>query len=191
MMRQHLSEDRLLEVCLDREPLASERRHLALCPSCEERRARVALLVGEVSDVAAAEADVAFGPERLARQRARILQRLEHEGRPGRLISFPASPVPAPSLRTRPRTRWVGVAAAAGLVIGLLAGQVTQQFRGVMAPPSQAGLDRAPGTLQAVSMTLSDEEFLGRLELAAEDTSGAALQPLDDMTPLVWEVAAQ
>jgi hypothetical protein len=44
---------------------------------------------------------------------------------------------------------------------------------------------------QVVSTTLSEEEFLGRLEVAIEGTGGSALRPLDDLTPLVWEVAAQ
>jgi hypothetical protein len=29
------------------------------------------------------------------------------------------------------------------------------------------------------------------LEVAIEGTSGASLRPLDDLTPLVWEVAAK
>jgi hypothetical protein len=37
---------------------------------------------------------------------------------------------------------------------------------------------------------LSEEEFLGQMELALESTSGATLEPLHEMTPLVWEVAA-
>jgi hypothetical protein len=38
---------------------------------------------------------------------------------------------------------------------------------------------------------MTEEEFLGRLEVAIEGTGGSALRPLDDLTPLVWEVAAQ
>jgi len=189
MTARHLSDDRLVEICLDGAHAAD--RHLAGCAACEARRARIARLLTETSAVATAEADRAFGDERLARQRARILQRLEHEGRPGRLITFPASQAPVPALRSRPRTRWIAVAASAGLVIGLLAGQVSQQFRGGAWMPAAASLEPDAPALQAVSMTLSEEELLGQLELVTEGTTGSALRPLDDLTPRVWEVAAQ
>ena len=65
--------------------------------------------------VTTAEADAAFSDERLAKQRARILQRLEQEGRPGRVITFPAAHTQRPPLRARPGMRWVAGAAAAGL----------------------------------------------------------------------------
>ena len=191
MTTRHLSDHRLVEICFDAAALAAEQRHLVSCPACEARRTGIAQLLSETAGVSTAEADLAFGEERLARQRARILQRIEQEGRPGRVIAFPAGSGPAPTLRSRPRTRWVAVAAAAGLVIGLLAGQLSQQIRGGARTPLAGGGEPDIPTLQAVSMTLSDEELLGQLELAIEATTGSALQPLDDLTPRVWEVAAQ
>lgn len=191
MTAQHLSDHRLVEICFDTDALTAEEQHLARCPGCEERRTRIVRLLDDAAEVVIAEADRAFSPERLARQRAQILQRIEHEGRPGRLIAFPASHAPVPALRARPGTRWIAVAAAAGLVIGLLAGQVSQQLRVGARPPVQTSLEPAAPALQAVSMTLTDEELLGQLELAIEGTTGSALRPLDDLTPRVWEVAAQ
>jgi hypothetical protein len=88
--------------------------------------------------------------------------------------------------------RWIAGAAAAGLVIGLLAGHFAHDLpAGGALPASQAAGTPAAARLQAVSTTMSEEEFLGRLEVAIEGTSGSALRPLDDLTPLVWEVAAQ
>jgi hypothetical protein len=204
MRYPHLSDDRLIDLCLHQTTAATERQHLAGCGVCEERRASLARLLTEVSDVASAEADALFTAERLDRQRAHILQRVEQESRHGRLISFPASHGSSPTLlRTRPAARWIAGAAAAGLFIGLLAGHLAHDFTAgrVMPPgvasrftqglaPRTAASPEAAG-FQAVSATMSEEEFLGRLEMAVEGTGGSALRPLDDLTPLVWDVAAQ
>jgi len=193
MRHPHLSDDRLIDVCLDHAPGATEQRHLASCKVCEERRARLARLLGDASDVAAAEADAQFTEERLGRQRAHILQRVDQASRHGQLISFPAAHAASPArLRIiRPASRWIAGAAAAGLFIGLLAGHLAHDFTvGRVLPSQRAALAPAEATIQAVSTTMSEEEFLGRLEVAIEGTGGSALRPLDDLTPLVWEVAA-
>jgi hypothetical protein len=195
MRHPHLSDDRLIDVCLDHAPAATEQQHLATCGVCEERRASLARLLNETSTVAVAEADAVFTDERLARQRAHILQRVEQESRQGRLISFPAGQTSSPSLlRARPAARWIAGAAAAGLFIGLLAGHLTHDFTAGRVMPSSLTESRAassPAAFQAVSTSMSEEEFLGRLEIAIEGTGSSALRPLDDLTPLVWEVAAQ
>jgi hypothetical protein len=89
--------------------------------------------------------------------------------------------------------RWIAGAAAAGLLIGVAAGHLAHDLPGGIRPvPSSATASRGPQpTLQAVSTTMSEEEFLGLLEIAIETTGGSALRPLDDLTPRVWEVAAQ
>ena len=156
----------------------------------------IASLLAEYSETVNAEADAAFPAERLARQQSRILHRLEQEGRPGRVIAFPAGHAhEAPPLRARPGMRWIAGAAAAGLIIGVAAGQFASNFSTrvdtrasqiVAALPDQGG-----ATLRAVSTTLSEEEFLGRLEVAIEGSRSASLQPLDELTPRVWEIAAR
>lgn len=193
MRQDHLSDDRLIDVCLDGRGLAADERHLAACPACEERRARLARLLTEVSGVAAAQADAVFTDERLAKQRTRILQRIDQEARLGRVISFPASQGHAQSLRARPGMRWVAGAAAAGLLIGLVAEHVAHRLPGgpVASAPATIAAVPQPEALQFVAAPLSEEEFLGRIEMATEGTAGTALRPLDDLTPLVWEVAAQ
>ncbi len=58
-------------------------------------------------------------------QRTRILDRLAHLGQAARVLRFPRRT--ARSRRCRSSTgsrRWVSVAAAAGLIIGLVAGQL-------------------------------------------------------------------
>jgi hypothetical protein len=187
----HLPDDRLIEVSLDGRPGSAERQHLDSCGVCEARREDLSRLLADAAGAASAEADAVFTPERLARQRTRILQRLEQEGRRGNVVSFPAGQTHhARPLRAHPRMRWVAGAAAAGLVIGVLADHYATEFRQGTRPSSFADVRREAGTLQSVSATMSEEEFLGRLEMAIESTGGSALQPLHDLTPLVWEMSA-
>ena len=189
MNAHHLSDERLIDVCLAGASVDGDRHHLESCPACEARRATIARVLDDVSAATAAETDALFPPDRLAKQHAGILQRIEREGRPARLIAFPAAAAPVP--RTRPAPRWIAGAAAAGLVLGLLAGQVGRLMPGGRGA-QVAGSERpALAVLEAISPAMSEEEFLGRIELAVEGTTGASLRPLDDLTPRVWEVAAQ
>lgn len=195
-MKRHLSEDRLVEWTLSTLGPASALAdavavdHLAGCEACRVRAAELAQLFGDVSAVAQAEADAQFSDDRLMRQQARIFQRVEQDGRPGRLISFPAGQPQAPLLvRSRPASRWVAGAAVAGLVVGLLTGQLLPV--GQSAAPSTRMVSNEAGSgmaLRAVSTTLSDDEFLGEVE-AAGSLGPPALRPLDALTPRAWEVA--
>ena len=184
MNEAHLSDDRLIEICVSGPGLASEETHLNACVKCEQRRLSVVEILDELDQAATLEAEAAFPPDRLQRQQARIFQRIEQDGRPGRLIAFP---VTQPTMaRTRPHVRWAAGAAAAAFVIGLVAGHLVHELplndeRGVVANES----DSVP--LRAVPTTFSEDEFLGQLELAAARNGPVALRPLDDMTPRAWE----
>src|SRR5712691_2016349 len=125
MTQSHLSDDRLIEVCVLDAPSPTEEQHLSACSRCDARRVRLQRLLDDVSDTAVAAADAAFSPERLTRQQARILAHLQHEGRPARVIAFPAGHAPhEPAVsRTRPASRWIAAAAVAGLVVGAMAGR--------------------------------------------------------------------
>ena len=192
MRNPHLTDDRLIDVCLDRAPSATEQEHLSGCATCRERRDNLVRVLDDAAEVTAAEADALFTEDRLSRQRAHILQRVEPESRHGQLITFPAGKATSPvRLRIRPASRWIAGAAAAGLFIGMLAGHLTHDFTAGRVLPARAAATIPPATIQAVSTTLSEEEFLGQIEIAIEGTGGSALRPLDDLTPLVWEVAAQ
>jgi len=187
----HLSDDRLIEVSLDRSPSVTEREHLGACSVCAARRADLSQLLVATTSAAVAEADAVFTPERLARQKRRILQRLEQEGRPGKVVTFPAGHMHQPRpLRSRPGVRWVAGAAAAGLFIGMLAGHYAPLLRQEVRQSSFAPPSPEVVTVQSVSTTMSEEEFLGRLEMAIDGTGGTTLQPLHDLTPLAWEVSA-
>lgn len=197
MNQKHLSDDRLIEICLAGPATHGADPHLVACPECHRRRATLTQMLADATQAAASDADTVFTEERLARQKARILHRIDLEARPGRVIAFPAPHAQeAAVLRTRPASRWVAGAAAAGLVIGLLAGHLAHDLQGLRRPapaPQLAAAEAAatPVALRAVSTGISDDEFLGQVELAIGSNGPAALRPLDALTPRAWEVAAQ
>jgi hypothetical protein len=183
----HISDDRLIEVCFDADPTPVEDVHLDTCDRCSARRSRLQHLLREVSDAASAEVDERFSPERLTTQQARILHRIEHDGRPGRVIAFPAAQAAdARPRRNRPATRWIAGAAAAGLAVGMLAGHLVHDLPGSRLPrrpsmrTSATAMPHAPA-LRAVGV--SDDEFLGQVETALDGPDVAVLRPLDDLTP--------
>jgi hypothetical protein len=71
-----------------------------------------------------AEADAVFTADRLRAQHQQIARRLEHVGRPARVISFPGQlvrrTITASTSHAAPR--WVAAAAAAGLFVGIALG---------------------------------------------------------------------
>ena len=193
MMRHgHVPDERLIEVSLDPSTATAEDAHLASCEACAERRAAIERLLQEVADAATAEADAAFPAERLAAQHARILQRIEQDGRPARVITFPAaSTSDTRPLRTRPAARWIAGAAAAGLAIGLLAGHLVHDLPTIGRPSRPALVSGAarPNTgtsltaPRVVNASLNDEAFLSEIETALDGPQLAVLQPLNDLTP--------
>jgi hypothetical protein len=201
MRASHLSDDRLIELCVLDAASAVEQQHLAGCTRCDARRVRLQRLLDDVSDTATAAADAAFTPERLTRQQARILARLQHEGRPARVIAFPAGHAPHEPVvsRTRPGSRWIAAAAVAGLVVGAIAGRFGHDYSIGRPGPARVIISRtaeepelragtSTGTIQEVTASLSDDEFLSQLEFAIDGPAAAALQPIDDLTPRAWEI---
>jgi hypothetical protein len=188
-----VSDDRLVEVCLEGTATETEHAHLVSCTQCRERHSRLDGMLHEVSAAADAEVDDLFTPERLALQQARILQRIEQDGRPARVIAFPAVPTSeARPLRTRPAGRWIAAAAAAGLAIGLLAGHLVHDLPTIGSPGRPAlvgstarGSDTTGPRMDAhvVNASLNDEAFLDEIESALDGPHVAALTPLNDLTP--------
>lgn len=190
MKHSHLTDDQLIDLCFDAAEPASV-GHLTACTTCAARHAALVQMLAEVSDSAHQEVDAAFPAERLARQQARILHRIEQDGRPGRVIVFPAGASHAGSpLRSRSTSRWVAAAAAASFIIGLAAGHMVH-FPGLSPAPHRATMAPAVTgtTLRAVSApAVSDDEFLGEIEAAVDSNGPAALEPIDALTPRAWEV---
>lgn len=189
MSHPHLSDDRLIEICFDLEVTSSDRAHLRACDACESRRSNLAGTLDDIDAAMTQDADDAFPAERLARQRARILQRVDQDGRPGRVITFPAGqPHEGTPRRVRP-ARWGAVAAAvaASFLVGLLAEHLAHEIPGSrQSMPAQRMQASVPIT--QVRPAASDDELLGQVELAASGVGPAALRPLDVLTPRAWDV---
>jgi hypothetical protein len=190
MNRTHLSDERLIELSLDGTDRKAD-AHLAECVSCESRRAELASMLSDATVALNQEADAAFSPERLARQHARIMQRIDQEGRPARVIAFPTSHTSTLRVHRRPSRRWAAAGAvAAAFVVGILAGHLTQNLPGASTAPEthlmRAQDQRVPVTVAA--SVSADDELLGQIEAAVGSTGPAALRALDAVTPRAWDV---
>jgi len=187
MSQLHLSDDRLIEIHFDLEVTASDRTHLQECDACRSRRSSLAGTLEDIGTVMAQEADDVFPAERLARQRARIMQRVEQDGRPGRVIAFPAGYGHESAPRRLRPARWgtVAAAVAASFLVGLLAEHLAHDLPG--SRQSIPSTRVASPTTQARA-NASDDELLGQVELAAIGVGPAALRPLDALTPRAWDV---
>jgi hypothetical protein len=168
--------------------------HLAACQLCRTRYEQFTAWLDNIRDVARAEADEVFPAERLAAQQAQVLRRLEALERPARVIAFPKFARPVSSTQSHAQ-RWIAAAAAAGLVIGLAAGQfvdIRDVLRGGRAKPQavQTRAAQSPGpnnpAVSPASASVSDETiFFGD---NAPGVRFATLQPMDDITPRARDV---
>jgi len=194
MNEGHLSDDRLIDICLNAST-SVEQAHLAICARCEARRVEIVAILAELDDAATQDAGVAFPEARLEKQHASILHRVEHDGRPGRLVAFPAQQPPAIVMTpTRPPARWAAAVAAAAFVAGVITGNWTHTFSesGTAfrsgAPSHVVAIEAEQPSLRPVPTTFSEDEFLEQIEMAASRNGPAALRPLDVMTPRAGEV---
>lgn len=137
-----------------------------------------------------AEADAHFDERALEAQRARILQRLEQAGQRARVLPFPGAPVLARPTGAISR-RWISGAAAAGLLIGLVTGQLLhvmpgdswvhrQPVRTTQAVPDARS---APGPARvSVPVGDPDDDLLDAIDLAVTRGGASELRALHDLT---------
>jgi hypothetical protein len=164
--------------------------HLTVCAHCRARYSAFTGWLDRLRDDATTEADEAFPQERLAVQHAQIFRRLEALERPARVIAFPRFNRAVASTQGNAQ-RWVAAAAAAGLVIGLAAGQfvdirhrfgtpvVQNQPQNTSARLTQTPEATANSTTGGVRPVVSDETLF----YGAEIVPVSALQPMDAITP--------
>lgn len=134
------------------------------------------------------EADGHFDDRALDAQRHKILARLANMSHTAKVIRFPVhAPVEAPVAGVN--RRWISVAAAAGLIIGLLGGQAVN-----LVPPQTRRLapmasSIAPSATSVPSygptrVSLSqDDGLLGEVDFAVQLRSASELRTLDELTP--------
>jgi hypothetical protein len=175
----HLADDALAETWYTGERPA----HLDTCTLCSERAIDMARWLEQTRDLGAAEADAAFTPERLAAQQSQILRKLEQLDRPAKLLSFPAAPIAGPAAPRRSAAPWIAAAAAAGLVLGVVAGRLSvwqpapaASNAAVTKPAVEPAADAAPVERAA---DLVAEPFPG--EIGQPELS--SLSALESLTP--------
>ena len=135
---------------------------------------------------ACADVDAVFDDKALEQQRHKILDKLAHLGHPARVIRFPNAAQGDVASGAINR-RWISVAAAAGLIIGLLGGQlvhlVPQQRR--LSPMATSIAPSAPSQPQFLPISASiDDGLLDEIEVAMQARGSAELHALDELTPL-------
>lgn len=172
-------------------------RHVAECERCAAELARLTVDADEWRDAAIAEADALFDDAKLEAQRSRILDRLANLGQAARVLYFPhrtTREVTMPG--TAGSRRWVSVAAAAGLIIGLVAGQLLRFVPWEGSRRDAAGLTVQvsrpnTGVVSAAATnasTMTDEQFLDEIESALQARRAHSLRALDALTPTAGDL---
>jgi hypothetical protein len=143
--------------------------------------------LGQYRAAACAEADALFDDRALEQQRHKILARLAHLGHSAKVIRFPKAPQGEVATGAINR-RWISVAAAAGLIIGLLGGQVVhlvQHENLRLAPMATSIAPSAPIRPQFLPVSTSaDDRLLGEIEMAMQVRVPKELRALDEFTSL-------
>lgn len=135
---------------------------------------------------ACAEADAHFDERALETQRHRILARLAHLGNPAKVLRFPKAPAgELPSARVN--RRWISVAAAAGLLIGILGGELLHLIQPAPRRPAPAAASIAPAAAPLRPAYVSavgsgDDRLLEEIDYAVQRRSAAELQVLAELT---------
>ena len=177
--------------------------HLSTCTSCARRLAELRAFLDSLAEQSAADFDATFSPQHLARQRASILHRLERATRPHqpvRVLRFPAAARPALA-RVHAARRWLGAAAATGLLAGVGIGQFVHLHPGSSpavepVPTSVASTtvlreDLGPPPVPGgpVRLETDDDAFMDQVESVLVDLQIQELSTLDALTPRVRDVA--
>jgi len=181
----HLSERALVDAIV-----AGERpQHLDRCDICAERAVALARWMDELQADAADTADDIFTPERLQAQQQQVMRRLEQLDQPARVIAFPAASRADlnGSSGRRVAASWVAVAAAAGLVIGVIGGQVSARLSRPIAP-----VPVAAAVTPSVDATLASDTTTGPVDSSVLDNPYESLDvpslvALNDMMPRVTQ----
>ena len=160
--------------------------HLASCARCRRERDRVALLLADARAGADAAVDAAFGPADLERQRQAVLQRIARNGGAARVLRFPHGPEAHPVATPRADTRWLVAAAAAGLLLGVAAGQLPHLVNAARTTPVVARAVAPDAPSPAADWRL-DDSLLSEVDAALASVTRPELEALDALTPVHYE----
>jgi hypothetical protein len=180
--RGHLSEKALLSALTSGERPA----HLDRCDLCAQRATELGDWLDAVRTTGIEAADAVFADEQLKVQRAHIMNRLEQADEPSRVIEFPRhAPVPDQAPRShRVAPIWIGVAAAAGIALGVVGGQLTARlgFDGTQtAMPTTATAVPTDADAQATPILDNIDAFSTQFD----EYTPESLSAMDEMMPVL------
>lgn len=196
-VREHVLADAAIQL-MNGESTAlapSVQTHLERCGRCAARLDELRAIMSTEREDAQAAADAAFPESRLRAQRTSILARLEQARAGTRVLHFPTFPATRSWMtrRDRPAMRWLAGAAAAGLLVGLGAGQAVftghqLRFHAPAGPAASAGSTPSRWIKSAASDTphierlspASEEVFLSDMELVLNKRRNAVQRALDE-----------
>lgn len=168
--------------------------HLASCRVCVQRLSHLTTELDSLRDEAWAEADRHFNDASLRHQRSRILDRIAHVGQSARVIAFPGHARSGVSPTSGGGRRWISLAAAAGLIIGIVAGQSWHLFpsdraRHIVVEPTQSAAWVGQGPfVRTAAHLLTEDELLDEIDLSLQQGRRAVeLRALDALTPTMNE----
>ena len=206
---QHIATDRLTALAFiarapqDDSPDSAEDNfafeHVSRCDACASRLAQLTADADSLRDEAFAQADELFDDATLDAQRTRILDRIAHLGQAARVISFPNRTREVAMPVSSSGRRWISVAAAAGLIIGLVAGQLLHFLPSAPLPlrddgASMQSADRmgSPGVIPASATLplLTDDELMEEVEAAVQLRRANSLRAIDALTPTAADLLA-
>jgi hypothetical protein len=172
--------------------------HVTTCEACAARLVDLTEQMDALRDAAWEEADAAFDDAMLEAERGKILARLANLGKAARVLRFPSRMRDASMPVSPISRRWVSVAAAAGLIIGLVAGQMLHfvpwesQLHRQSAQLHASTPRPQPGAVivqsAAAVVGLSDDELLDEIDEAMQLRRAPNLRALDAFTPRVGEL---
>jgi hypothetical protein len=196
-VREHVLANAALQLMNGESPelTPSAQAHLERCDRCAARLGELRDIMSAEREAATAVADAAFPEPRLREQRTSILARLEQARAGSRVLHFPTFPATRTWMARpdRPAMRWLDGAAAAGLLVGLGAGQAVftghqLRFHSTATPSTSANWTPATWRSTATADTphierlspASEEAFLSDMEMVLNKRKNAALRALDE-----------
>jgi hypothetical protein len=186
ILRQgHLSERAVVDAVMS----GNRPAHLDRCDVCASRAVDLARWLDDTRTLGVESADAVFSAELLTAQRAQILRKLEQLDEPARVISFPryAARADEAPVGRRVAASWVAVAAAAGLIVGVVGGQISARLT---APAPQtadavnADVQPVDTSDRPVDTSYLQHDYDDRLTLRS-------LELLDEITPKLVQTAAR
>lgn len=186
LRRGHLSDEALAEVWMT----GARPAHLDRCDICADRAVEWSRWLEDVRATGIDAADAAFPPDRLAVQQAQILRKLEQLDQPSRVIAFPGPPRPAPweSVARGVAPAWVGIAAAAGLVLGVVGGQISARIGpstpmmpvqvAAVTPPAPDRISTTDAELLETDFTQTRIGAIDAIDIMLQAESQASVKPV-------------